>query len=52
MVKFDVLKFYLESFIPEAGIVLGLFPIFGDFEPRRSYKTVLREKECATLAET
>ena len=30
----------------EAGIVLSLFLIFSDFEPRCSYKIVLIKKEC------
>ena len=32
MGKLDVLKFYLVLLISEAGIVLSLFLIFGDFE--------------------
>ena len=43
--KLDVLKIYLVLLISEAGIVLSLFLIFGDFEPRCSYKTVLIKKE-------
>ena len=31
---------------PEAGIVLSLFLVFGDFEPQCSYKIVLMNKEC------
>ena len=45
MVKLDVLKFYLSSAInSEAGIVLSLFLIFSDFEPRCFYKIVLIKK--------
>ncbi len=45
MVKLIVLKFYIVCAInSEAGIVLSLFLIFGDFEPRCSYKIVLIKK--------
>ena len=41
MLKLDVLKFYIVALNSEAGTVLSLFLIFGDFDPRCSYK-----KEC------
>ena len=45
MLKLDVLKFNLVSLVLEAGFVLSLFLIFGDFEPRCSYKIVLIKKK-------
>ena len=36
--------FYLNIIPSEAGIVLSLFLIFGDFEPRCPYKIVLITK--------
>ena len=44
MVKLIVFKFYINS---EAGIVLCLFLIFGNFEPRCSYEIALIKKELA-----
>ena len=32
--EYVVLKFYIVPYNSEAGIVLSLFLIFGDFEPR------------------
>ena len=48
MAKLDVIKFYLVSLNFEAGIVLSLFLISGDFvfKLRSSYKIVLMKKEC------
>ena len=42
MVKLIVFKFYINS---EAGIVLCLFLIFGNFEPRCSYEIALIKKK-------
>ena len=39
--KFDVFKILSCAIDSEAGIVLSLFLIFGDFEPRCSDKIVL-----------
>ena len=47
--KLDVLKFYLVPINFEAGIVLRLFLIFGDFDPRCSHKIVLIKKECCEV---
>ena len=46
MMKFDVHKILPCVIRSEAGIVLSLFLIFNDFEPRCSYKIVLIKKEC------
>ena len=45
MVRLDVLSPW--AIFSEAGIVPWLFLIFGDFEPRCSYKIVLIKKECS-----
>ena len=36
----------LQAIDSAAGIVLSLFLIFGDFEPRCSYEIVLMKKQC------
>ena len=47
MVKLNVLKFYIVPLILRLGLFLVCsFLIFGDFEPRCSYKIVLIKKEC------
>ena len=38
------LKIFTCATSPEVGIVLSLFLIFDDFEPRCSYKIVLKKK--------
>ena len=43
MVKLDVMKILHCAINSEAGIVLSLFLIFGDFEPQCFYKIVLIE---------
>ena len=40
MVKLDVMKILHCAINSEAGIVLSLFLIFGDFEPQCFYKIV------------
>ena len=45
MVKLDVLKFYLALLILRLELFL-VCVIFGDFQPRCSYKNVLINKEC------
>ena len=44
IIRHYVLNFVFELFLKEhseAGLVLSMFLIFGDFEPRCSYKIVL-----------
>ena len=51
MAKLDVLKFYIVSLILRLGLFINsLLLIFGDFEPRCSYKIVLIKKECIKFA--
>ena len=42
----------LQAIDSAAGIVLSLFLIFGDFEPRCSYEIVLIKKECTNFDTT